>query len=177
MLFITTKHTKIHMLCFVFGGSCYKYNFCHDKTYLLLRQTFVVANICRDKPNYVTTNLFHSKLTFVGTNMCLSKVCLSQQKFYCGKHTFVMTKDVLLCLSRPKWYLWQLPPMTVFCPNKWRFDCSCACRCSGVCDSPRSSAGWPDWRSSRCHGRLAEETPASRCQLHSQKAGPGQVNM
>ena len=66
-------------------------------------KTFITTNtcFCRDKHNFVATNII-----------------LSQQKFGRDKHAFVATKDVFCRdkhaakrLSRQKRYLWQLPPM------------------------------------------------------------------
>ena len=95
---------------------------------LLSRQKYA----CRDERMLVETYIF------VATNRILLRKgktrLLSRQKYACrdkylslqrfcrGKHTFVATKDVLccdkrvfvatkMCLSRQKWYLWQLPPM------------------------------------------------------------------
>ena len=76
---------------FTIGGSCRKYHFCRDKSFvttslLLSRQT----RVCRDK----TCFLSQQKHT-----------CLLQQKFCHGKHTFVVTKDVFcrnkhVCLDK-----------------------------------------------------------------------------
>ena len=77
------------------AGSCHKYNFCHDKTRLLLRQKYA----CRNK-TFVTTN------TFVVTNICCDKrsvstKVLSRQAYFCydKRHCFV-TKNT--CLSQQK---------------------------------------------------------------------------
>ena len=100
--------------------------FCHDKTHLLLRQkyaccskTFVATkyfccdkHVCRDKTFVVTKDVLpqqtchKSKLetkTFLATNI------LSQWKL-----CFVRANP---CLSRQKWYLWQLPPMIDLKPH------------------------------------------------------------
>ena len=81
---------------------------------------------CRDKYIFVATNRillrqFKTRLLSRQKYACRDKY-LSLQRFCRGKHTFVATKDVLccdkrvfvatkMCLSRQKWYLWQLPPM------------------------------------------------------------------
>ena len=102
--------------CFIWGGivggSCYKYNFCHDKTRLLLHQKYscrdksFVTKKCRDKTllqqhyvchdkSFVVRNICHNK-SFVRTKdvFCCEKY-LSQQKFCHDKHNFVTTNIIL----------------------------------------------------------------------------------
>ena len=97
---------------------CRRTRVCRDKTRLLSRQkyacrdkTFVVTNISPDKHKLFSRQAYfcRDKITFVATSLLLSqqicvllrqtrlvstKVCLSRQKFYSCKHTFVATKDV-----------------------------------------------------------------------------------
>ena len=122
---INTAHRDHHLqassnLSTIIGWSGYKYHFCcnkhvfvatkvlsrqayfcHDKRPVLTRQT----RVCRDKSKLVATKLLPWQ----------NYVC-------CNKHTSIATKDVFChdnqafvptktCLSRPKWYSWQLPPM------------------------------------------------------------------
>ena len=93
------------------GGSCYKYNFCRDKTimfaatkYFYCDKSFVVTNIilsrqayfCRDKHVFVVTKL-SLRQKRVSRNKYLSqqKFCRDKDKDFCrNKHTFVTTKDV-----------------------------------------------------------------------------------
>ena len=56
----------------IIGGSCHKYNFCHDKC-------FVASNTCLSRQMFGR-----------------DKNILSRQKFSCGKHTFVAKNDVSL---------------------------------------------------------------------------------
>ena len=82
----------------VTGGSCCKYHFCGDKS-------FVVAN---DEHMFVVT-----KHVFCHDRRCV----LSQQTHVCyDKHEFVTTKVLL----RQRWYLWQLPPMIEDQVSMWR---------------------------------------------------------
>ena len=94
----------------VIGGSCQKYNFCCNKS-------FVATNMCLSWQN---THLSQQNMSSVMTKVCLPAVtkllsqqndvchekyfchnmCLSWQKFYHGKHTFVATKDVFCCDKR-----------------------------------------------------------------------------
>ena len=100
----------------------------------LSRQIFITTNIilsrqtrvCRDNFffNFVATELckyhFCRHKGFVATNILLSlqKFCLDTHTFcrdkrrvFRDKHMFVATNT---CLSRQKWYLWQLPPMILY---------------------------------------------------------------
>ena len=77
-------------VCSIVGMSCHKYQFCLRK---------YLTRVCRDKHTSVLssqTRICHKKCFVV------TKICLSQQKFCCDKHTFIMTKDVgvLLLLLR-----------------------------------------------------------------------------
>ena len=94
---------NVFMSFTIIGGSCYKYNFCRDKSFVfcisyLSRQnklTFVTTkhvfcHACRDKYMFVVTNSCRDK-SFVARNTCLSR-----QKFCRSKHTFVATKIVLV---------------------------------------------------------------------------------
>ena len=79
---------------------------CCDKTCRLLRQ-----KLCRGKRVSVMTKICHDK-SFVAPD----------------KYTFVATKDMFCCnthntnklLSQQNWYLWQLPPMIVWCVKLFR---------------------------------------------------------
>ena len=63
----------------------------------------------QELPQYV---IVATKNVFVATKIfCRNKHTFVTTKVLRIKHTFVATKDVFLCLSRQKWYLWQLPPM------------------------------------------------------------------
>ena len=84
----------------VIGGSCCKYHFCGDKS-------FVVAN---DKHMFVVT-----KHVFCHDRRCV----LSQQTHVCyDKHEFVTTKVLL----RQRWYMWRLPLIST---NVWWERCVC----------------------------------------------------
>ena len=71
------------------GGSCHKYNFCRDKSFVAIKHVFAATNTC----------LLRQNTSFVAT-----KLCLSRQKyvhaffiFLSGnKHTFVATKMILI---------------------------------------------------------------------------------
>ena len=71
--------------------------FCHDKIHL-----FVTTKVCLSRPNYV----------------CRNKIFLSWQKFCCGKHTFVATKDVFCCDKRHVWCDKSKLVTTNICHNK-----------------------------------------------------------
>ena len=72
------------------GGSCQKYNFCHEKI------MFVATNICCDK-SFVMTKIFcHDKQFCRNKSFVATSILLSQQKT-----CFVATKDT-----------WQLLPVT-----------------------------------------------------------------
>ena len=103
------------------GGSCHKHHFCHNRRCVffttnmrLLRQntSFVATkiclpghNFCRDKPNFVATKYF------------CNKICLSRQAYFCRYKRYVLSRQTRVCrnktMSRQKWSLWQLPPMTI----------------------------------------------------------------
>ena len=87
------------------GGSCHKYHFCRDKSFVMTKLCLSGQRFCRNKHAFVTTkDVFccdKSKLVqqiFVATNIFLSwqKTC------------FVKTN---MFFSRQKWCLWQLLPM------------------------------------------------------------------
>ena len=77
--------------CFVlipfdlFSGSCHKYNFCRDKTCLLLRQKYA----CRDK-RFVTTKLGLSWQKYASHDKSMLVVTT-----VCGNKSFVMTNIYL----------------------------------------------------------------------------------
>ena len=82
----------------IIGGSCCKYHFCGDKS-------FVVAN---NEHMFVVT-----KHVFCHDRRCV----LSQQTHVCyDKHEFVTTKVLL----RQRWYLWRLPLIST---NVWGERC------------------------------------------------------
>ena len=96
--------------------SCHKYHFCRDKHVFIA--TKHALSLSR-QIIFVSTNPFTLSHTFVATKdvfyrdksklvrqncFVATSVRLSRQKT-----CFVVTK----CLSRQKWYLWQLPPMKV----------------------------------------------------------------
>ena len=76
------QHTYPHdsLPCSITGGSCHKYNFCCDKS-------FVVTNVCLPWQNFR-----HNKIMFVVTKRLLRQTHICRDK-----HTFVGTKDVLCC--------------------------------------------------------------------------------
>ena len=74
----------------IIGRSCHKYDFCCDKTRLLLLQKCV----CHDKA-FIATKVFVATKIF-----CCNKHNSVVAKCCCGKNAFVATKDV-----------WQLSPM------------------------------------------------------------------
>ena len=100
--------------------------------------SFVRTKVCLPGQNYifVAHSCRDQKMHFVATNTCLSQQnfrrdktgLLFWQKYACRdkttflSHTLVATKDAFCrdkhmfvttkLLSRQKWYLWQLPPMT-----------------------------------------------------------------
>ena len=94
---------------------------CRDK--VLSRKLFAVTNIrlsrhnfafvtasirvCRDK-----TNLIIYTIMFVATNTSCDKTFLSRQACLSHDKRRVLFVATSTCLSRQKWYLWQLPPMT-----------------------------------------------------------------
>ena len=149
-------------------------NICHDKhnvvaTILLLSQkhafccdkyVFVATKICLSRQNFC-----HDKHLFVVTN-----IILSWQNICCDKHIFVMTKDVFChdkhtsvgtkLLSRQKWYLWQLPPMT---GGRWRGQGGGGGRGEQGSHWPSSCPGrWPGpawWVPAGCADRAAWCSP------------------
>jgi len=125
IIFVTTN-------VFVFVMTKY---FCHDKT-------FVVTNICRDKPMFVVTKVLSQQAYFCRntsllllrqTHVCCDKSklvatkpllwqnyvdrLLSWQKYVCHDKHFCCDKRRVLswqtCLSQQKSHLWQLSPMIV----------------------------------------------------------------
>ena len=83
---------SVSMMCWtIIGGICHKYNFCHNKS-------FVVTNRC---------------LSWQNTSFVMTKICLSWQKYACRDKSFVTTK---LCLLRWTCLSWQN-----FCCNKHNF--------------------------------------------------------
>ena len=108
MLFIRRKHitkAKIHM-CFIIVGSCRKYNFCGDITFV------AIGIFCCDKSMLVSRQnkyllgqrFCHNKIMFVVTKVlsrqayfCCDKRCvLSWQTCVCHDKTFVTTKMILV---------------------------------------------------------------------------------
>ena len=100
------------------GGSCHKYHFCRDKS-------FVATNTClsRQNPSFAAT-----------------KVSLSREKYFCRDKSFVATSILLscqktcfvatnTCFSRQKLMIfWQLPPMIDYCPKcDWIWFCPVTC--------------------------------------------------
>ena len=63
----------------------------------------------------VTSIIFVATKVFTKTSFVVRKIWLSRQNYVCRDKTFVATNITLspqkTCLSRQKWYLWQLPPM------------------------------------------------------------------
>ena len=93
----TVSVAGVLCLYYISGGSCHKYPFCHNKSFVatnmcLLRQTCV----CRNKTLLSLQQKYACcDKTFVMTNTCLSWQIFVTTKIFCrGKHTFVVTKDV-----------------------------------------------------------------------------------
>ena len=101
----------------IIGGSCHKYNFCHDQKFFCDKHIFVVTKhiFYRDKSMIVMTKLFCcNKHNFVTTKL-LSQAyfCHDKRPFCDDKHVFVMTK---VCLS------WQIVFVaTNICRDKHNF--------------------------------------------------------
>ena len=108
---------------------------CHDKTFvstsiLLSRQCFETKLLLQQ--TRICLGKYSSWKSFVPTNIILSQQAyfcrdkrhvLSQQTHVChNKHMFVATK----LLSRQKLYLWQHPPMTLYCTAKSVKPSSCS---------------------------------------------------
>ena len=123
---------------FIIGGSCHKYHFCCNKTfvYFLSNKTFVVTNTCLSRQN---TSFVERKVCLLRQNFSRDKLIFVMTKYFCrNKHVFVATKvslswqnfcydiivcfDIIVCcdknmfattklLSGQRLYLWQLPPM------------------------------------------------------------------
>ena len=67
------------------GGSCHKYHFHGDKSFVVTNTCMLQHVFCCDKSMlvvFVTTKIFCGDKTFVGTNNCHDK------------HIFVVTKDM-----------------------------------------------------------------------------------
>ena len=92
----------------IVGGSCRKYNFCRNKTCLLLQRkyAFVTTKIlCHNKHNLVATKV-----------LSWQKTCLLHQKYACHNKTFVITR---LCLLQQIFIVTNiLLRQAYFCPGK-----------------------------------------------------------
>ena len=113
MVSVDVKH-NVYLLTSVFvailytiiGGSCYKYQFCRDKS-------FVTTNTCLSPQ----TRVYRDKTRLLSQQKydCRDKIMFVAKKYFCfvatnichDKHVFVATK----VLSRQKLYLWQLAPV------------------------------------------------------------------
>ena len=89
------------------------------------------AYFCHNKHMFVVTKrVIYCDKNFVVANTCLSwqKICHDKCFVAPDKYTFVATKDMFCCnthntnklLSQQNWYLWQLPPMIVWCVKLFR---------------------------------------------------------
>ena len=58
-----------------YWGSCYKYNFCHDKSFVAIKHVF-----CYEKSMLATTNLLSRQNIFVSTNRCLLRQLFCHNK-------------------------------------------------------------------------------------------------
>ena len=68
----------------IFGGSCHKYNFCHDESFVVTN-TFVMTHL-----SVTTKHIFcRDKSMLVGTKL------LSRETYFCHDRTFVMTNIIL----------------------------------------------------------------------------------
>ena len=130
-------------LILIIGGSCHKYHFCRDKTFVVtntcLWQTFLVTKtsrqtFCLDKLTFVATNtcLLRQNISFVSTKACLLRqnFCRDKQVFvattiFChGKHTFVISRDKDVAtnvLSRQAYFCrdkQMFVATTIFCHDK-----------------------------------------------------------
>ena len=75
---------------------------------------FVATNttkhvFCRDKSMFVTTKVCWSRQKYVGRD----KTCRDKHNLVATKVYFMLCLSRQILLSRQKWYLWQLPPITV----------------------------------------------------------------
>ena len=108
------------------GGSCYKYHFCRDKSFVMTNTSFVATNVllrqtsllsrqeyfCRDKSMLVETKLLPQQTDicgnkrFIATNMIVSrqKTC-----FFREKHVFVATKMRLVAAPANDKNVYTLP--------------------------------------------------------------------
>ena len=123
----------------IIGGSCHKYHFSCDKSFVMTKhvfcrnKTFVATKVFCHK-TFVVTNICSVKNYFVATSLVTTKVCLSGQNFCCDKfwfiatnichnkdHIFVMTKDVF-CHDKHTFV------MTNTCFSQQKFCCTSAAR-------------------------------------------------
>ena len=112
---IQTQKWLKGMLIYITGGSCYKYNFCCDNS-------FVMTNMCLSRQNmsFVATEVClswqmfcHDKPVLLQENICHDKylsrqIILSWQMFCCDKHTFVATKHIFCCDKSMSWQSYEL---------------------------------------------------------------------
>ena len=79
----------------IIGGSCHRYHFCCDKSFVVKKLCSSWQNIlvmfCHDK-TFVTTNICHVKHNCVATRLVATSILLLQQTF-----VFVITKHVFCC--------------------------------------------------------------------------------
>ena len=130
-------------LCTIIGGNCYKYNFCHNKSFVTTL-LFVAAKhiFCCDKsmlviwPKFCGNKIMFVVMTksFVMTNICCDKhnsvvtKVLSQQTYFChDKHVFVATTKHIFCCDKAfvmtnTCLSWQILVTTkMFCCDKHNF--------------------------------------------------------
>ena len=73
------------------GGSCHKYHFCHDKSFVMIKHIF-----CCNNSMLVATKVCLSwqNILVMTNNFVVTEVLSRQAYFCCYKHMFVVTKDV-----------------------------------------------------------------------------------
>ena len=95
----------------IIGGSCHKYHFCRDKS-------FVATNTCLSRQNTSCRDKFcRDKIMFVATKYFCREKYLSRQTRVCRNKRFVATKD-LFCFSPTNTCLSR---KTYFCRGKITF--------------------------------------------------------
>ena len=110
------------------GGSCHKYHFCRDKTFVATEhylccdksmlaatkvfswQIFVVTNTCLLGQSFVATSIILLRWIFVATKL------LSWQKYVCRDNSFVTTSILLSC--RKTWFVTKNMSWQTFCCDK-----------------------------------------------------------
>ena len=115
----------------IIGRSCHKYNFCHDKSFVMTNTclswqntAFVVTKVCllwqkNCHKSSVTTSLLLC-LTWQNTSFATTKVCLSGQNFWYDiffVSTKVLSRQASFCCYKRR----VLSQQTHICRNKHMF--------------------------------------------------------